>query len=160
VQVALIRVTPKGESQRVPIERESTIIGRSDDCQIRVRSAGMSRKHCEVLIDGGSVSVRDLGSSNGTFVNQEQVDSTRVTSGDLISFGGLVFVVEVDGEPEQIDAALFFEDGLPETAAPVAPPAGQTPSPKKVSAGNANEDSSMMDFEFNLDDDEDEQPPL
>lgn len=120
MQVALIRVTPKGESQRVPIERQSTIIGRSDDCQIRVRSAGMSRKHCEVTIEDGSVTVRDLGSSNGTFVNQEKIDSIPVSGGDLISFGGLVFVVEVDGEPGEIDAALFFEDGIPEVLPPVA----------------------------------------
>lgn len=157
MQVALIRVTPKGESQRVPIERQSTIIGRSDDCQIRVRSAGMSRKHCEVTIEDGSVTVRDLGSSNGTFVNQEKIDSIPVSGGDLISFGGLVFVVEVDGEPGEIDAALFFEDGIPEVLPPVA---GQSPSPKMVPAGKANDDSSMMDFEFDLDDDDEEQPPL
>lgn len=157
MQVALIRVTPKGESQRVPIERESTIVGRSDDCHIRVRSAGMSRKHCEITVEDGSVTVRDLGSSNGTFVNQEKVESVPVSGGDLISFGGLVFVVEVNGEPGEIDAALFFEDGLPDLA---PPPAGNAPSPKMVPAGNANEESSMMDFEFDLDDEDDEQPPL
>lgn len=117
----------------------------------------MSRKHCEVLVEDGSVTINDLGSSNGTFVNQEKIDSIPVSGGDLISFGGLVFVVEVNGEPDDINPALFFEDGLPEVTAPPAAPAS---SPKKVPAGNANEDSSMMDFEFDLDDDEDEQPPL
>ncbi len=158
MQVALIRVTPNGQTQRVPISRPSTIVGRSDDCHIRIRSAGMSRKHCEVLVEGGSVSIRDFGSSNGTFVNQERVTEQPVSAGDLVSVGGLVFMVEVDGEPSEIDAELLFEDGLPEVAQPTA--GAPQSSPPLIPAGNANDDSSMMDFEFDLDDDDDDQPPL
>ena len=157
MQIALIRVTPNGQSQRVPIERASTIVGRSDDCHIRVRTAGMSRKHCELIIEDGSVVVRDLGSSNGTFVNQERIESIPVSAGDLVSFGGLVFVVEVNGEPGEIDPAMYFEDGLPEVA---ASPSRPSSSPQMVPAGNANEHSSMMDFDFDLDAHDDEHPPL
>lgn len=162
LEVVLIRVTESGEQQPVPLSREKTIIGRLDDCHIRIPIADVSRKHCEIIVEGGSITVNDLGSSNGTFVNQDQVESQPLAAGDLVSVGGIVFVVSVNGEPGDIDAAMMYEDGLPEpgeaSAAPSAPQ--PKPEPKAVPASVANEDSSMMDFEFDFDDDEDDQPPL
>ena len=48
-------------------------IGRHDDCLIRIRSSQVSRRHCELHLDRGKLLVRDLGSSNGTFVNGKRV---------------------------------------------------------------------------------------
>lgn len=157
MQVALIRVSPNGQSQRVPVARERTLIGRNDECHIRIRSAGISRQHCEVLIKDGSLMVQDLGSSNGTYVNQDRIKSQPVSAGDLVSVGELVFVVEVNGEPGDIDAGFLFEEGLP---VPAESTQQEQQAPSLIPAGNANEESSMMDFQFDLDEDEDDQPPL
>ncbi len=145
----------------MPLNHERTLIGRLDDCQIRIPIAGVSRKHCEILVDGGSLSIRDLDSSNGTFVNQERVSDQPLSAGDLISVGGLVFLVTVNGEPSDLDPSILFEDGIPEAeAAPeVQAPASAPKAPQAVSASGQNEDSSMMDFDFEFDDDDD-QPPL
>lgn len=161
MQVVLIRVTENGEQQPVPLNHERTLIGRLDDCQIRIPIAGVSRKHCEIVVDGGSVNIRDLDSSNGTFVNQERVSDQPLSAGDLISVGGLVFLVTVNGEPSDLDPSILFEDGLPEAeASPGAQaPASAPKAPQTVSASGQNEDSSMMDFDFEFDDDDD-QPPL
>lgn len=169
LQVVLIRVTESGDQQAVPLNHDRTLIGRLDDCQIRIPVGGVSRKHCEIVVQDGSIVVRDLGSSNGTFVNQDRVSEQLLGPGDLISVGGMVFVVSVNGEPSDIDAAMMYEDGLPETEsiAPVAPASKvatkvSTPvskAPQAVSAAGQNEDSSMMDFNFDFDDDDD-QPPL
>ena len=141
-------------------------MGRLDDCQIRVPIAGISRKHCEIVIDAGSIKINDLGSSNGTYVNQERISSAQpLSAGDLISFGGLVFLVSVNGEPGDIDAEMMFEDGLPDEAdasAVAAPSPAPAPAPvKKMVPASVldNDDSSMMDFDFDFDDDDD-QPPL
>lgn len=168
MDVVLIRVTKNGSTTPIPLVRDKTLVGRLDDCHIRVPVAGMSRKHCEIVIDGGSIIVNDLGSSNGTYINQDRISSQPVSAGDLISFGGLVFVVSVNGLPEDIDPAIMFEDGLPETdeapASSPAPTPAQSAVPQeqvtqKVASVADNDDSSMMDFEFDFDDD-DEQPPL
>lgn len=169
LEVVLVRVTSSGEQFSVPLTREQTLIGRLDDSHIRIPAAGISRKHCEIVVRDGSISISDLGSSNGTYVNQERIDSSPLAASDLISVGGLVFVVQVNGEPGDIDPAVMYEDGVPDQAAASAAPgaAGSSapaPAPKKVPANQADddlgmEDSSMMDFEFDLDDDED-QPPL
>jgi pSer/pThr/pTyr-binding forkhead associated (FHA) protein len=151
--------------------RDRTLVGRLDDCHIRVPIAGISRKHCEIVVNDGAIVVNDLGSSNGTYVNQDRVQSQPVSAGDLISFGGLVFLVTVNGEPGDIDAEMMFEDGIPESdetpvvAQQTAPAAAKPqatvsePEPQMASISNSNDDSSMMDFEFDFDD-EDDQPPL
>lgn len=165
MEVVLIRVTESGEQQPVPLNRERTLVGRLDDCHIRIPIADVSRKHCEVVVSGGSIMIRDLGSSNGTFVNQERVSDMPLSAGDLVSVGGLVFVVAVNGEPSDINAEIMFEDGLPDepidlpVATAAKPAQDPIPAQQKVPASNQNEDSSMMDFDFNFDDDED-QPPL
>ncbi len=166
MEVVLIRVTESGQQQPVPLNREKTIIGRMDDCHIRIPIAGVSRKHCEIAVEDGGITISDLGSSNGTFINQERVESTPVAAGDLLSVGGLVFVVSVNGEPSDIDAGIMYEDGLPDEADASAVPASSAPAPapKAVPASAVSEDmndeSSMMDFEFDFDDDDDNQPPL
>lgn len=164
LEVNLVRITKNGSTTAVPLTHERTLIGRHDECQIRVPIAGMSRKHCEIVVDGGSIAINDLGSSNGTYVNQERIDGSQpLCAGDLVSFGGMVFFIAVNGEPSDIDAEMMFEDGLPEEAEASAAPAVQAPAPVKapatLNAIDDNDDSSMMDFEFNFDDDDD-QPPL
>ncbi len=174
MEVNLVRITKNGSTTAVPLAHERTLIGRHDECHIRVPIAGMSRKHCELVIDGGSIVINDLGSSNGTYVNQERVDGSQpLCAGDLISFGGMVFYIAVNGEPSDIDAEMMFEDGLPEesesSAAPAVPVKAPAPAALNAmdnemdnaikSAMDENDDSSMMDFEFNFDDDDD-QPPL
>jgi len=168
LEVILVRVTKNGSTTPVPLKGERTLVGRLDDCQIRVPIAGISRKHCEIIVDETSIVINDLGSSNGTFVNQDRITSQPLCAGDLISFGGLVFLVSVNGEPGEIDAEMMFEDGLPddEEVAVPAQPQVNTPVPvekaveKMVPASDISDDSSMMDFDFSFDDDDDDQPPL
>ena len=45
----------------MPLVREQTIIGRLDDCHIRIPKGGVSRKHCEIVVKDGSIIVSDLG---------------------------------------------------------------------------------------------------
>jgi len=68
-------------------------IGRSADCTIHVPSDSVSRRHAEVLLDSRGYVVRDLGSNNGTFVNEEQVTEAKLKDGDVVRIGltSLVF---------------------------------------------------------------------
>jgi pSer/pThr/pTyr-binding forkhead associated (FHA) protein len=63
----------------------------------------ISRRHCEVNMDQGVLTVRDLGSRNGTFVNGERTDETILDPGDEIQIGPLKFIVQVDGVPQDKD---------------------------------------------------------
>lgn len=163
MEVALVRVTPEGETQRLVLSKDRTVIGRQEGCQIRIPVAGVSRMHCEVVVRNGSIVVKDLGSSNGTYVNQERVTEHHAAAGDLLSLGGQVFLIQVNGEPEEIEAEFLYEDGLPEETAN-APTTVSVPKPKpqpaKAPAGSSSADeSSLGDFVFD-EEDEDAQPPL
>ncbi|MEQ8770906.1 MAG: FHA domain-containing protein [Phycisphaerales bacterium] len=168
MDVVLIRVQEDGSTAEVPLKKSKTVFGRGEECTVRVPAASVSRRHCEIEVADGSIVVRDLGSSNGTFVNQERVESKPVAGGDLVSFGGFVFVVQVNGDPDDIDAELMYEDGLPEEAsgaggkATASHPTQTGTGPAReslVPAGDLDE-SSVVEFDFDLDDDEDDQPPL
>jgi pSer/pThr/pTyr-binding forkhead associated (FHA) protein len=47
----------------------------------------VSRRHAEVVLDGRGYVVRDLGSNNGTFVNDQRVDETKLNDGDVVRLG-------------------------------------------------------------------------
>ncbi len=164
MQVVLVRVTEDGRTQSLVLKHDRTVIGRQTDCEVRVPTPGISRHHCEILIDDDNATVRDLGSSNGTWVNQDRVESHELKAGDLISLGKHVFVIRIDGAPEEIDAVACYEDGMPDRGDEPEPPrVKQSGPPPTASQGSLADsgDSSVFDFDFDIsDEDEDDQPPL
>lgn len=90
-----------GQEVRVPVSK--FIIGRSEDCHLRPHSDLVSRHHCALLVDEGTVSLRDFNSRNGTFVNGERVvGQVALKDGDRVAVGQLVFEVHAaHGSPAQ-----------------------------------------------------------
>lgn len=75
------------------------VVGRSEEAKFRIQQDRVSRKHCEFFEQEGVVYLRDLGSTNGTFLDDEQVpasEKTPITSGAVVRVGGLAFRVEYD----------------------------------------------------------------
>src|SRR5688500_11854718 len=67
------------------------VLGRSLSSDLPVLDPTISRRHAELTVIGEGVDVRDLGSSNGTFVDGERVTATRLTAGGKIIFGKVLF---------------------------------------------------------------------
>lgn len=83
----------------VPIKKERFVIGRGKDCTLRAGSDAISRNHCELVVSESGVTVRDLGSRNGTYVNHEKLTGPRaLTHGDTLRIGPLEFRYEAEGE--------------------------------------------------------------
>jgi hypothetical protein len=76
---------------RYPLLGSLTTLGRDDSADIVVDDPGVSRRHSEIRVtnDGPHLvtSIRDLGSTNGTFVNGERITSTRLEDGDQVTIG-------------------------------------------------------------------------
>lgn len=64
------------------------LIGRSSACQIVLGDDTVSRRHAELRFEDGRWLLRDLGSSNGTYVNGRYVTEAEVRAGDVIHLGG------------------------------------------------------------------------
>lgn len=79
---------------------QSVVIGRSSECGFAIPADDVSRRHSEVLFAGDRFSVRDLGSTNGTYVNGQKIDGDRpLSSGDRIELGSNeITFCEVSGE--------------------------------------------------------------
>jgi pSer/pThr/pTyr-binding forkhead associated (FHA) protein len=83
-----------GEKREIPISKDEFLIGRGADCDLRLRSSSISRHHCLLRLRGGTAVILDLGSSNGTFVNDHRVRSqAELHSGDEIRVGTYHFVL-------------------------------------------------------------------
>ncbi len=87
----------------------ATSIGRRKDCNFCLPLSVVSRKHCEVNLDGEKIVIRDHGSRNGTFLNGHRIKESVAKGGDLLQVGPVKFVIQVDGHPD------FFENYLPES---------------------------------------------
>jgi pSer/pThr/pTyr-binding forkhead associated (FHA) protein len=68
--------------------QSSVVIGRSRSCNLRLPSADASRRHAEVVGVKGGFLLRDLRSTNGTFLNGERVEERQLRPGDRIQIGG------------------------------------------------------------------------
>lgn len=95
-----VRLIERGENaedmREIPIEESEFLIGRGPDCDLRLPVASVSRHHCLLNVKADGVSVSDLGSANGTFVNGQRVRSqTALQTGDLLAVGSCQFVVDL-----------------------------------------------------------------
>jgi pSer/pThr/pTyr-binding forkhead associated (FHA) protein len=83
---------------------DEAVVGRSHGNTVRIPSAEVSRQHCRLYLNEGLVTVEDLGSVNGTFLNGQRIQEGEVVRpGDNIEVGPVRFVVEYELTPEALD---------------------------------------------------------
>lgn len=140
-----------GERKDFPLTAASTTVGRRPDCGLRLPIGDVSRQHCEVTV-GSSVWVKDLGSSNGTYVNGKRVAESKLNPGDVLGVGPVQFVVQVDDKPENV------VEPKERSAPPAATAGAATGSTTKKPAPNQEIDEDDL-FDMN-DDDLDLDDPL
>jgi FHA domain-containing protein/zinc ribbon protein len=66
---------------------ERTQIGRSPECEVFLDDVTVSRKHAELVRDGDTYTISDLGSLNGTFVNRKRIESAQLEDDDEVQIG-------------------------------------------------------------------------
>lgn len=99
------------------------VLGRSKRCDLSIASPDASRRHAEIVGAEGGYLLRDLGSTNGTFVNGLRVQEHRLATGDRIEIGGdLVTFCEID---PALDAADAGEGGEAKTRLMERPALGE-----------------------------------
>jgi pSer/pThr/pTyr-binding forkhead associated (FHA) protein len=84
----LILMTPKGETTQVPVAEPVMAIGRAERNHVVLASMRVSRFHAALRTEGPLVTIRDLGSKNGTFVNGKRIHMQVLLNGDNIDIAG------------------------------------------------------------------------
>lgn len=121
LQVDLKVLEGRQQGKLIPLNVRQFLIGREQDCHLRPNSDLVSRHHCVFTIDDFTVRVRDLGSTNGTYVNGERIQGQVVLKpGDNVVVGKLSFEMVVR-QPARVDAAVAAGRGGSSSSLPPAP---------------------------------------
>ena len=133
------------DRREFPLSENRTIVGRRPDCQLRIPTRDVSRRHCEISPGEkrSELIVRDLGSSNGTYVNGKRVAESKLIAGDRLTVGPVTFVIQLNGEPKDIK---------PGDAVPVREEAGEAVVPVQTDTVDTDDILDLGDIDFDLDD--------
>ncbi len=150
MDVRLVLFKENGERKDFPLGDGITIIGRQDECDLRIPLGEISRKHAQLIIHGGSVTLRDLGSANGTYVNNHRISEKDLAPGDRIVMGPVVFTVQINGQPEDLKhVKVRLEPRRNEP--PKKPAISHADSSAATEAGQFDEDELFREATENVD---------
>lgn len=108
---SLIVQTGKHKGKKIPLPEREVTIGRDESCFIRMTSAEVSRVHCGLIPTDKGLLVRDLGSQNGTIVNNVRIETeTLVQPGDFLQVGSIQFQISGSRPPKLFDPGMSDDD--------------------------------------------------
>jgi pSer/pThr/pTyr-binding forkhead associated (FHA) protein len=87
------RLLPLDGGSPVEITRELTVVGRKEECDVRLDHKSVSKMHCVLIKTDGLLLLRDLGSTNGTRVNGQRVRRAALLPNDQITIASFKFRV-------------------------------------------------------------------
>jgi predicted component of type VI protein secretion system len=94
MELKLIVLAGAKQGTEIPLKKDRFIIGRAKECTLRAGSEAISRRHCAIVRSDGRWTVRDLGSRNGTHVNEVKIEQeVPLNAGDELRVGPLKFMV-------------------------------------------------------------------
>lgn len=108
-EACLVLIYPPGSDmgRRFPLSKDQVVLGRGSDCDLVVDRDSVSRRHARVFREGNNWAVEDLGSTNGSYVNDTQVQQRLyLRDADLLKIGAAIFKF-LSGK--SIEASYFEE---------------------------------------------------
>ncbi len=83
----------------IPLDRGAVMVGRHPECDVRLDSRRVSRRHCLIIKERGDLVVRDLGSTNGTWINGRRIAAAWIRPGDEVAIADIRFRMGGDTSP-------------------------------------------------------------
>jgi diguanylate cyclase (GGDEF)-like protein len=92
-EACLVLIYPPGPDmgKRFPLSRNEVVLGRGADCDVQVDRDSVSRRHARVFRDGDAWMCEDLGSTNGSYVNDVPVQRSVLRDNDFLKIGAAIF---------------------------------------------------------------------
>jgi len=113
-KLVVLSVGMTGRTQE--LKADKTTIGRVEDNTFQIAEPSVSSHHCEVLLRGNDVVVRDLNSTNGTFINGEKVTESVIKPGQILRLGQIELRLETDApaapSKKHLDQTLVMQRGV------------------------------------------------
>src|ERR1017187_875983 len=113
-KLVVLSVGMTGRTQE--LKADKTTIGRIEDNTFQIAEPSVSSHHCEILLRGQDVVVRDLNSTNGTFINGEKVAERAIKPGQILRLGQIEMRLETDASAtpskKQLDQTMVMQRGV------------------------------------------------
>jgi EAL domain-containing protein (putative c-di-GMP-specific phosphodiesterase class I) len=107
----LQRETPGKEPELIELSEFPFTLGRNESCDFQILSSRVSREHAEIVREGAGFRLRDLKSTNGTFVNGQRIDEVRLNDGDLVVIADVEFTFHRGNETAARSTATHVMSG-------------------------------------------------
>jgi pSer/pThr/pTyr-binding forkhead associated (FHA) protein len=98
------------------LKGDKTTIGRVEDNTFQIAEPSVSSHHCEVLLRGNEVIIKDLNSTNGTYINGQKVEESAIQPGQILRLGQIEMRLETDaaapGPAKKLDQTMVMQRGV------------------------------------------------
>ena len=163
MEVKLIVVSGKHAGKEIPLPGKKCLIGRGEECQLRLQSTMVSRKHCLLRFDRFPPTLEDCGSTNGTLLNGQPVAERKdLKDGDRLAIGAFEFevrltavvgkklrpVASLGADDVDISDWLAPTDQMPAGPAPAEPPPAAAPLPAAPPAAQPSTSETLAGKSF------------
>jgi len=114
-KLVLLSAGMTGRTHELKVDK--TTIGRVEDNTFQITEPSVSSHHCEIWLRGTDVVVKDLDSTNGTFINNEKVTETVLKPGQVLRLGQIEMRLENDAttaaaSPKKVDQTMVMQRGV------------------------------------------------
>ncbi len=121
------------DTWEIQLKDGTNLLGRSDAVDFKVADASVSSSHCQIIVTNGdgSVTINDLGSTNGTFINDTRVTEAQLQDGQKIRLGGIEMIFHADAPQPAVSstAPRLRLSGLAHASEPASPTVMDVPPP-------------------------------
>src|SRR5512138_686099 len=112
----LVLLSPGMTGRTHELKVDKTTIGRVEDNVFQIPEPSVSSHHCEVLLRGNDIVVKDLNSTNGTYINGQKVSEGPLKPGQILRLGQIEMRLETEAtaasQPKKLDQTLVMQRGV------------------------------------------------
>jgi Inner membrane component of T3SS, cytoplasmic domain len=123
-------VNPNGpDPWEIELKEGTNRLGRGDDTDFKIADASVSSSHCYIIVNGSDVSIQDLGSTNGTFINDKPAQAASLQNGQTIRLGSveMTFCADTSQPAAPTAGSRLRVSGIAHAAEAVRPVVAEVP---------------------------------